>query len=488
MPVNSKRTIPKDSGLVHWMNEVLREADKAADGFRSEPVHDLRVALRRCRSMADGFRAIDPHKDWKKMRRQASALFDSLGALRDCHVMMELAEAIGPKEDPLTQRILEHLHQQETVFKRDARSAIEGFNLQKWNQYAFALPRRAERLATGSDVFQVLALEKLIAARRLQAHAIKTSGELAFHRLRIKLKKFRYVVENFLPQLHQEWRGGLKTIQDLLGEIHDIDVLRETVSSLSASAGPETTRDWDRVLTSERRVRIERYSELMSGEGSLWRVWRSALPQGHAAREASLKKLQAWSAFLDSDLQHSRRVCHFAVQIHDSLALSGLLTDAKNNSRELLMAAATVHEVGRFAGNKNHHKSTEQMVSRLDHVVGWTRRDIVTMASVARYHRGALPQVGRLRDIPVAQRKMITFLAGILRLANALDGDHNGQIKNIKLSQKEGYIVIHANGLRGDSPLAERVAGARHLLEVACGRPILVRPIRIGASRKNTKS
>jgi CHAD domain-containing protein len=469
------------------MNEVLREAEKAADGLRSEPVHDLRVALRRCRSMADGFRAIDPHKDWKRMRRQATTLFDSLGTLRDCQVMMELAEAIGPKDDPLTPRILEHLHQHETMFKRGARSAIERFNLQKWNQYSGILPRRAGRVAVGSDVFQALALEKLIAARRLQVHAIKTSGELAFHRLRIKLKKFRYVVENFLPQLHQEWRAGLKTIQDLLGEIHDIDVLRETVSTLCASAVPATTKEWNGVLFEERRSRVERYSELMTGETSLWGIWRAALPQGHAAREVSLKKLQAWSAFHDSDLQHSRRVCHFAVQIHDSLAHFGLLTGGDKNSRELLKASATVHEVGRFAGNKNHHKSTQRMVTELDHVVGWTRRDIVTMASVARYHRGALPQTGR-RDMPVAQRKTITLLAGILRLANTLDDDHDGKIQDIKLSLKEGYIVIHASGLRGDSPLAERVAGARHLLELACGRPILVRPIRIQASRKSTKS
>lgn len=487
MPVNSKRTIPKDSGLVHWMNEVLREADKAADGFRSDPVHDLRVALRRCRSMADGFRAIDPHKDWKRMRRQATALFDSLGALRDCHVMMELAEAIGPKDEPLTPRILEHLRQQEAVFKRGARSAIESFNLQTWTQYERTLPGRAGRLAIGSDVFLVLALEKLTTARRLQAHAIKTGGELAFHRLRIGLKKFRYMVENFLPQLHQEWRTGLKNVQDLLGEIHDLDVLRQTISSLSASAVPKTTTEWERVLIEERRVRIERYSELMSGENSLWRVWRAALPQGRAAREASLKKLQAWSAFLDSDLQHSRRVCRFALQIHDSLARFGLLTADNKNSRELLRAAATVHEVGRSLGNKNHHKSTQRMVSKLDQVVGWTRRDIVIMASVARYHRGALPQVGGLREIPIAQRKTMTMLAGILRLANALDDDHDGQIKNIKLSKKEGYIEIYASGLREDSPLAERVASARHLLEVACGRPILVRPVRIQTPRKSTK-
>jgi exopolyphosphatase/guanosine-5'-triphosphate,3'-diphosphate pyrophosphatase len=142
-----------------------------------------------------------------------------------------------------------------------------------------------------------------------------------------------------------------------------------------------------------------------------------------------------------------------------------------------------VHEVGRFAGNKNHHKSTHRMVSNLDRIVGWTRQEVMAMASVARYHRGALPQASQLRDIPIAQRKIITLLAGILRLANALDDERDGQIQRIKVSQHANYIVIQAQGLRQDSMLAEKVAAARHLLEINCGVPVLVRPMPNRASR-----
>jgi hypothetical protein len=323
----------------------------------------------------------------------------------------------------------------------------------------------------------VLALEKLIAARRLEAAALKSSNDIAFHRLRIGLKKFRYVVENFLPELHHEWKAGLKHIQDLLGEIHDLDVVRESVLSICASAAPAALQRWEEAVAAERLQRINLYSEVMVGESSLWRVWRSALPQGKAAREASLKRLQAWSAFMDSDLQHNRRVSRFAIQIHDSLGRLGLLRGADKNSRELLKAAAMVHEVGRFAGEKNHHKSTHQMVSSLDRIVGWTRLEVMTMASIARYHRGALPQAARLRNIPIAQRKVIMLLAGILRLANALDDERDGQIKRIKVSQHANYIEIQAHGLRQDSMLAERIAAARHLLEINCGLPVMVRGV-----------
>jgi CHAD domain-containing protein len=475
--VIAKRPIRKDSGLVYWMNQVPKEADKAGDGFDSEAVHDLRVALRRCRSMANGFRDIDPYKDWKRMRRQATTLFDSLGALRDCHVITEWTKKLGQTDDPITQQLLDHLHQQEAVLQQQAKSAIDVFDRKQWQSWTRQLGQRARRLPLGSHVFQVLALEKLIAARRLEASALKSGNEIAFHKLRIGLKKFRYVVENFLPQLHHEWKAELKHIQDLLGEIHDLDVVRESVLSVCASADPAAQQQWGDVIAAERLQRVQRYSELMSGEQSLWRLWRSALPQGKAAREASLKRLQAWSAFMDSDLQHNRRVSRFAVQIHDSLAQLGMLKGADKNSRELLKAAAMVHEVGRFAGNKNHHKSTHRMVSNLDRIVGWTRQEVMTMASVARYHRGALPQASRLRDIPIAQRKIITLLAGILRLANALDDERDGQIQRIKVSQHANYIVIQAQGLRQDSMLAEKIAAARHLLEINCGLPVLVQPM-----------
>jgi CHAD domain-containing protein len=481
--VTSKRPIRKDSGLVHWMNEVPREADKAADSFDSEAVHDLRVALRRCRSMADGFRAIDPHKDWKRMRRHATALFDSFGALRDCHVITEWVQKLGKVDDPVTHQLFRYLAQQETELKQQAKSAIDVFDRKQWQSWTHQLSQRARRLPIGSHVFQVLALEKLIAARRLEAPALKSGNAIAFHKLRIGLKKLRYVVENFLPQLHHEWKAGLKHTQELLGEIHDMDVVRESILSVCASADPAALQRWEEVVAAERMQRVQRYSELMSGERSLWRVWRSALPQGKAAREASLKKLQAWSAFLDTDLQHSRRVSRFALQIHDSLAHLGFLKDATKNSRELLKAAAMVHEVGRFAGEKNHHKTTQQMVSKLDHIVGWTRQEVMTMASVARYHRGALPQASRLRDIPIAQRKIITLLAGILRLANALDDEHDGQIQRIKVNQNSNYILIQAQGLRQDSVLAEKIAAGRHLLEINCGFPVLVQPMSRRTSR-----
>jgi CHAD domain-containing protein len=484
--VKADSSISENFGLAHWMLDVARRVAKPAKSMKSDDVHDLRVALRRCRSMADGFRAIDPDKNWKKMRRQATTLFDSLGALRDCHVMMEWVEKLGAEGDPLTTSLLANLRQPEAALQRQAELAIENFERKQWRTWSRFLPCRAARVPSGSEAFETLALEKLNAARRFQAQAMKTCGATAFHRLRIGLKKFRYVVENFLPRHHIEWKAGLKQVQDLLGEIHDLDVLLPVVSQVCADQPAEVRQRWEQVIAKERNARIESYRELMSGNRSLWTLWRSALPRGEAARQASLKRLQAWSSFHDSDLRHSRRVARFAVQIHDDLLKLGVLKGGHSNDRELLRAAAVVHEVGRANGDKNHHKKTERMIDQLDHVAGWMPQDMLAMARIARYHRGALPEAARLQDVAKTQRHRIRSLAAILRLANALDDTHDGSIRRIVIARSEGYIAIRAEGLQPQSALGEKIAGARHLLEVTCGLPILVRPLTSRRPRRRT--
>lgn len=470
------KSAESESGLAHWMRRVITEAERAAQDLNSDAVHDLRVALRRCRSMADGFRAIDPHKSWKKMRRQANALFDSLGELRDIHVLQQWTLKLGAAADPVTQKLLAHSQEQEKIAEQDASRALEHFDRKQWTRLAVTLASRSRRLRPGSLVFQALALEKWGSARRLQSVALRTGNPLALHRLRIAIKKFRYLVENFLPQHHEEWIRGLKHVQDLLGEIHDLDVLLETARHIRAFETEEASERWGLVLQQERSVRIDTYNELMTGNASLWRAWRSGLPEGEQARRASLMKLQAWSSFLDSDVRHTRRVARFAVKIHEGLVRAHVLNGDQEKLRELLYAAAIVHEVGRAEGKGSHHKRTEMMVTRVDHLPGWNRSEIKMMARVARFHRGALPDAPRLGDLPPEERRVTRTLAGILRLANALDADHEGAVRNVKLSRAGDHLIIYADGLRPQSAVGQKIAAARHLLELSCRMPVIVRP------------
>jgi hypothetical protein len=75
----------------------------------------------------------------------------------------------------------------------------------------------------------------------------------------------------------------------------------------------------------------------------------------------------------------------------------------------------------------------------------------------------------------------VRFLAGILRLACACDWQHDSQIKRIETETANPVLTIRAQGYRESTALAEHLAAARYLLELACERPVHVLPLEVDA-------
>ena len=498
----SARPKPK-LGLRAWMERVLVECDRAAAGFESDPVHDLRVALRRCRSLADGLMALDPDSSWKDMKKAGKKLFQALGELRDMQVMQEWIEKLSDandasaSNDPVAVKLLGHVHVREAVCKQLALKDLNQFDRKQWRQWARTLPRRAARVRPGSAVYLHLALEKWTAAYDLHKHALRTRSQVALHQLRIGIKRFRYTVENFLPRQHALWGDDLKELQDLLGEVHDLDVLWATAIEIQAFPDAESRNRWREKLNVERGKRIDRYREKMVGRQSLWRVWRAELPVGPQLRAAAMSRLRVWAGYLDPDFSHSQRVALLALLLYDGLKDAGLVAkDAAAgsvgalsldyDSRAVLQAAALMHDVGKAKGQEKHQKKSYRMIRRLARPLGWSAREMEMAAVVARYHRGALPrprgrslQVLELQDRPIAVE-----LAGVLRLANALDvrhgrrGDGGEDSPRLEVSLQDRVVVVRVPGYSALDGSAESVAAARHLLETVLRRPILVRALR----------
>jgi CHAD domain-containing protein len=507
----SARSKPK-LGLRAWMERVLVECDRAAAGFEADPVHDLRVALRRCRSLADGLMALDPDSSWKDMKRAGRKLFQALGELRDMQVMREWIQKLSdantnfndpsPSNDPVAVKLLDHVHVREAVCKQLALKDLNQFDRKQWRQWSRALPRRAARVRPGSVVYLHLALEKWTAAYDLHRHALRTRSQVALHQLRIGIKRFRYTVENFLPRQHALWGDDLKELQDLLGEVHDLDVLWATGIEIQAFPDTESRRRWREKLDVERGKRIERYREKMVGRQSLWRVWRAELPAGPQLRAAAMSRLRVWAGYLDPDFSHSQRVAQLALLLYDGLKDAGLVTagaaagsvgalSLDYDSRAVLQAAALMHDVGKAKGQEKHQKKSYRMIRGMARPLGWSAREMEMAAVVARYHRGALPrprgkslQVLELPDRPIAME-----LAGVLRLANALDtrhgrrGDGGEHSPRLEVSLQDHVVVVRAAGYSALDGSAEGVAAARHLLETVLRRPVLVRSLRASAGR-----
>jgi exopolyphosphatase/guanosine-5'-triphosphate,3'-diphosphate pyrophosphatase len=469
------------------MERVLEECARASGEFAPDPVHDLRVSLRRCRSIADGLMAVDPDPAWKEMKKAGKRVFRSLGELRDVHVMQGWVTELGQADDPETKALLALLDRREAEQKVYAAQALRGFDTRQWRKWARELPPRAARVRTGGLIFRHLALERWLLAHDLHRRAMRNRSQVSLHNLRIGIKRFRYIVENFLPHEHQAWGADLKELQDLLGEVHDFDVLWATALQVNAFTTPESRNAWSERIVAERAKRIDRYRARMLGKGSLWTVWRAQLPQGEAIESAAMARMRLWASFLDPHFRHSLHVADLAGQLLRELArlnLVGMPTQDKPGP--ILEAAALMHDVGLVKRDKGHHKTSSRLIRRMPTPLGWATESLEIAATVARFHRGALPRPRHkaLRAFDPEQRKLAVLLSGILRLAVALDVGRDARVHRLHLEDKDGSLVLWAQGYQPMTRAAEAVAGARYVLETVLRRPIVVRPWKLQVVRR----
>jgi CHAD domain-containing protein/HD superfamily phosphodiesterase len=524
------------------MLQVLRECEHVAADFSADPVHDLRVSLRRCRSLGDGMIAMDPDRDWKAMKKAGKRLFQRLGALRDVQIMMEWIERLRPvpthvdasdspaappgapasensadagpfneaaaidSGDPAAHLLLEILKGRETEQKREARAALAEFDRKQWRQWSRSLPLRAARIRPGSAVFKHLALERWTAARELHVRALRNRSQVAFHTLRIGIKRFRYIVENFLPVEHKAWSNDLKHMQDLLGEVHDLDVLWATALACHVFPDETSRKSWHVQILQERNRRIGEYREKTVGPDSLWNVWRAGLPQGKQIEAMATLRMKLWAKALDPDFAHSERVTRFALELYDGLLAAGLMQFANAaEARSSLQIAALLHDVGKSEGNKGHHKTSFELIRSHSNPLGWKPELLQRAAIIARFHGGALPTRSHkiLRDLLPDEQRIAIQLAAILRLANAFDGAHDGHISSVKIENTNvgkhrtngllrkpvkmpanHALVIEAEGFVAGSPTARAVAAERYLLETMLRRPVVVKAMKSAGLRR----
>jgi CHAD domain-containing protein len=476
----------KRAGLAHWMSKVLQECDKVRAGFEADPVHDLRVALRRCRSVADGMMALDSRPAWKQMKRTGKQLFGQLGTLRDTHVMVEWIEHLAPENDPAARTLLDFTVAREPALKAAAVSALDNFDRPRWGSWADLLPKRAERVQLDSLVFQHLALQRWTDAYDLHHRALRNRSKTGFHQLRIGLKKFRYTVENFLPRLHEAWGDDLKELQDWLGEVHDLDVLWATALKVHAFPDAESHLRWRTKIEDERGARLQRYRDKMIGPQSLWQAWRAELPRDAEVQVGAMERVRTWAGFLDPDFNHAENVTATALQLYDGLAQNGFASRTRNfRIRVILQAAALAHDVGRAKRERKHQKISARYLRQLDPPLGFQPLELQLAALVARYHRGALPAEGQKRfaALSATQKELVVFLAGILRLAESLQSGHAAPVRGLATRKTGDFLTVWMQRPLADPRAGEKIAGGRYLLELACGCPILVRPISVARDK-----
>jgi len=263
-------------GLEVWTKQVLKRVDRIKPDWDAESVHDLRAALRRCRTMADALSEVAPDRGWRKLKKVSRDLFHALGDLRDTQVERSLVKKFGTSSDPLRKYMMKHLAHQETKLRDAAEKALDSFDRKRWRKCSARLCK-SDSFPQESVVFERIALVRLNEAVRLFQEARKKRSTLAWHRTRIGIKRFRYVVENFLPQRYEVWAKDLEQMQDLLGHLHDMDVFRIGIRHQRPQFGSAVVARWIEKIDARRKACLQELLTKTSVERSPWVVWRKGL-------------------------------------------------------------------------------------------------------------------------------------------------------------------------------------------------------------------
>lgn len=174
------------------------------------------------------------------------------------------------------------------------------------------------------------------------------------------------------------------------------------------------------------------------------------------------------------DLQHARHVAELARTLFRSLQSEHRM-DARCET--LLYVASLLHEIGLFVGVSGYHKHSHYLISHSE-LFGLNEQDQQLVAMIARYHRRAAPKpmhelFARLdRD----NRVVVSRLAGILRVAVALDHTGSQRVRDIECTIERHRLVITVTNSAGDLSLERMELRQKALLlEDTFGLGVLLR-------------
>jgi exopolyphosphatase/guanosine-5'-triphosphate,3'-diphosphate pyrophosphatase len=170
---------------------------------------------------------------------------------------------------------------------------------------------------------------------------------------------------------------------------------------------------------------------------------------------------------------HAERVGRLALELLDGAAALGL-HEATEGDRELLWAAAILHDVGVVVDYHDHHKHSAYLVLN-GGLPGFSHRELAVVALLVRGHRKSLPDPAELAPLLAAEdRGRLLRLGACLRIAEQLDRGHTGVVDGISLVARDG--TISATLRAGADPGLQLFAASQEcgVFEQAFGRPLVL--------------
>jgi exopolyphosphatase/guanosine-5'-triphosphate,3'-diphosphate pyrophosphatase len=166
------------------------------------------------------------------------------------------------------------------------------------------------------------------------------------------------------------------------------------------------------------------------------RTGLSAYPD---VRDAAVRNL---AARYDDDVAHSAHVERLALELFDGFAAAGVGA-GDPAERELLSAAAALHDIGMAIGYDDHHKHGRYLVVT-NGLPGFSPAETALVGQGIRYHRKGNPTMGPFRGLAGDDDEArLARMAALLRLAEGMDRGHDGAVRAVTVRRDGDAVALH---------------------------------------------
>lgn len=140
------------------------------------------------------------------------------------------------------------------------------------------------------------------------------------------------------------------------------------------------------------------------------------------------------------DEKHSLQVENMALDIFDQMIP---VHNFRERERLYLQVACILHDVGKFVGVDGHELNSGNII-RAQQILGFANRELGIAANIARYHSRVVPQRwhDNYHSLERADQILVSKLAAILKVANALNVSHKNSIEKVNLDINGSEIVF----------------------------------------------
>lgn len=138
---------------------------------------------------------------------------------------------------------------------------------------------------------------------------------------------------------------------------------------------------------------------------------------------------------------HTNHVARLALEVWDELASAGL-HDADEEEREMLWAAAILHDIGTAVDYDDHHHHSRYLVLSAG-LPGWSQRETVLIAQMVRYHRKGTPSLAEFESLTDdGDEEILLRCSAVLRLAEQFERARDQAVKAAHIAVNDGVVDL----------------------------------------------